>query len=73
LIRLLLVYLMSFALAGARIGGLKTEAFQAVAHLWVGALLAAWILNRNKDARKLAIALSVIELACFIVSKLWGP
>jgi hypothetical protein len=53
---------VSALLAVLRIGGEKSEAFQAVAHLWVGALLYAWIAGRNASAKRIAIVLSVIEV-----------
>lgn len=91
-IRVWLYVVVSGVLAVLRIGGLKHEAFQAVAHLWVGGLLTAWGLVKfsglfpfvmdgmTVDAPRwwkfigfitgwLAVFLSVVELGCFIVSK----
>ena len=67
-----LVILISAALALARILGVKHEAYQAVAHLWVGGLIGAWLLTRKtKDVDSVylwsVIVLSVVEVACFIV------
>lgn len=38
---------LAVVVALARISGLKTEAFQAVAHLLVGGLFTAWYLKRT--------------------------
>lgn len=68
------IYVVAFILAVLRIAGHKSEAFQAVAHLFVGGLFtAAWWQYREtwteggKAAMHksyLAIGLSLIELAC---------
>lgn len=68
--------LIAIALAALRIAGHKSEAFQAVAHLFVGWLLAGWYFNSAWGSRDgmaedrsglylgLAIVLSIIEVAC---------
>jgi hypothetical protein len=66
--------LIAVALAALRIAGHKSEAFQAAAHLFVGGLLTAgWVADKSrfwpstwKFYTWLAIALSVVEVACFI-------
>ena len=78
------VIAVAFLLAAIRIAGHKSEAYQAVAHLFVGGLfVAGWgwavafgrsIWNRDDcpdvDATAvyfiLAVALSVVELLCFL-------
>lgn len=52
-----------------RIAGLRSEAFQALAHLYVGGLLGAYFQDRQgaKDCLVVAIVLSVVELACFLL------
>jgi hypothetical protein len=75
----MLSFLIAVLLAYLRIAGHKSEAFQAVAHLFVGWLLSAWWLKRSdswiSDGRdsgrlelRLAAALSIVEIACFIWS-----
>jgi hypothetical protein len=60
------IYVVAFVLAALRIAGHKSQAFQAVAHLFVGALLGqsyyeGW---RRSPSFWLAVVLSIIELAC---------
>ncbi len=62
-----LIGVSAVALAGIRILGDRSSAFQAVAHLFVGGLFGAW-LEGGRSARPLlwtALLLSVVELACF--------
>jgi hypothetical protein len=54
-------------LAAIRAVGVKHEAFQAVAHLWVGGLLGAWIATRSWFYLRLALTLSAIEVVCFFL------
>lgn len=60
----------SAVLAGLRIAGHKSQAYQAVAHLWVGGLIGYAIPTHSADAIGLAGALSLIELAVFLRDKL---
>lgn len=74
-----LVYLTCAVLAALRIGGEKGEIFQAIAHVWVGILLGVWWLahfrcpvceeREGKIAGRLVVALSVVEVLCFVGSK----
>lgn len=69
--RTLLLVLCAVVLAGLRIAGIKHPAFQAVAHLYVGFLFGAWADSRahgnsDRGCFWLAIALSVVELICFL-------
>lgn len=65
---------ISVAIAAVRIAGHKSEAFQAIAHLWVGLQIGIWLVglldpvkpNRYKANGWLVLALSVIEVACFV-------
>ena len=52
-----------------RIAGIKSPAFQAFSHLWVGALIGVWRAGvvPSRECGWLAVVLSVIELACFLV------
>ena len=61
--------IFSLLLAILRIGGAKQEAFQAVAHLWVGFLIYGWAIDKTALAKWLVISLSVVELSCFIYFK----
>jgi hypothetical protein len=54
---------ISVLLAFLRLAGIRHEAFQAVAHLWVGALLYAAVVDRVRAAMWLEGALIVVELA----------
>jgi hypothetical protein len=72
-LRAILVYawlgVMTVGIAGLRIAGLKSPAFQASAHLFVGGLFGAWLYG-GKPARPflwLAVLLSLVELACFLM------
>jgi hypothetical protein len=71
-----ILILVSIVLAVMRIGGVKGESFQAVAHLWVGGLFASggtehyytWGTGTGSSMVKieLAVVLSLVELACFL-------
>ena len=63
---LALILIMSIILGALRIGGERGEIFQAVAHLWVGGLFVGGVL-RSLSYLWIAIALSLLELACFLV------
>jgi hypothetical protein len=79
-----LVYLVCTVLAAIRIGGDKSEIFQAVAHVWVGALIGVWWIGcrlgyldesttveiEGRISGRLVIALSVVEVVCFVVSRI---
>ena len=58
------IWMISAVLAVFRIGGVTHEAFQALAHLWVGFSLWAWLVEGYRDARRAVVILSVIEIAC---------
>jgi len=73
--------IIAVGLTALRIAGHKSEAFQAMAHLFVGWLIAAWWFSpasydgsgkaREYDRKSglylwLAIVLSVVEVACFL-------
>lgn len=56
---------LSLATAGARVGGVTHAAFQAWAHLFVGALVVRGLVKGWRDGRvylALAIVLSVVEV-----------
>ena len=56
----------SLVLAVLRIAGHKSQAFQAVAHLWVGALVGLAISIHSWNLIGLVAVLSLVELAVFI-------
>jgi Kef-type K+ transport system membrane component KefB len=73
-----IVYLICAVLAAIRIGGDKSEIFQALAHLWVGALIGVWYIAPRLDvwqmrtgrrAGRLVVVLSVVEVVCLVASK----
>jgi hypothetical protein len=73
-----MIYLIAIALAAIRIAGHKSEAFQAVAHLFIGWLIGAgvyqratWTEGRSVAMQKiwLAIGLSVVEVICFLIGR----
>ena len=74
------VYLVCLVLAALRISGEKGEIFQALAHLWVGGLVGVWWLAKfrcpvceereGRTAGWLVVVLSIVELTCFIISRL---
>lgn len=61
-----IVMMTAGVLAGFRIGGVKSEVFQAIAHLFVGALIGAYAVGRDRVLLYLVIALSVIEVICAV-------
>lgn len=67
----LALVLAAAALGALRVAGHTGEAFQAVAHCFVGGLLGAWLALRPTRAARLplalAVALSALETACFLL------
>lgn len=66
---------ISIVLAVLRIAGIHTAAYQAAAHLFVGALIGAFVIQWDRDGWGgyhqrlnlwLTVALSVVEVACFV-------
>lgn len=51
---------------------MKSQAFQAAAHLYVGGLIGAWLLERRGLDAVLIVILSLVELACFLHGKCCG-
>jgi hypothetical protein len=64
---LVAVLAVSYLLGALRLAGARHEAFQAVAHLWVGGLIGARIAAGEKECGRIAFALSVLELVAFIL------
>jgi len=64
---ILLVILTSSILGLMRVLGFQHEAFQAVAHLWVGFLVGGWVFSTPKLLfRASVIVLSILEVVCFL-------
>jgi len=61
-----ILIIVSVVLAGLRIGGMTHPTFQALAHLFVGGLLTDGCVRRQWVEIGLGVALSAVELACFI-------
>ena len=61
--------IIAIVLGVLRIHGIKHEAFQAAAHLYVGGLLGAYFSGKNKEFLWIAIGLSVLEVVCFFLVK----
>lgn len=59
--------IIAVALGVLRVMGHKSEAFQAVAHLYVGGLFGAFFAGRVRLYLYLAIGLSLTEAACFLL------
>jgi hypothetical protein len=65
---------IAIALAALRVGGHRSEAFQATAHLFVGGLLAyGWSVDKSRLPPStwqlsawLAVLLTAVEVACFL-------
>jgi hypothetical protein len=62
----------SALLAGLRVGGHKSKSFQAVAHLFVGALFGYAYGAGVWSPAYFGLALSAVELATFVHDKLGG-
>lgn len=56
-------------LAACRVGGLTHEAFQAVAHLFVGGLAGAWLISHRPLYAELFWGLTVVETVCFLLNR----
>lgn len=69
-LRLLPVVVIAGVLMGLRVAGVKSEAFQAAAHVFVGLLLGVWLCRRDGFTLALVVALSVVEGACFLRDRL---
>jgi hypothetical protein len=62
-----IIIIISFLFAIGRIFGLKDQIFQALAHLWIGSLIGAAILNHSTILIVMIVGLSVVETLCFII------
>lgn len=56
----------ALVLAGLRIAGWRSQSFQAIAHLYVGALIGGFLVWPEWLDLVLAVGLSLVELYCFL-------
>jgi hypothetical protein len=62
--------LIAVVLAALRIAGHKSIMFQGIAHVYVGGLFGVWLADRSrKGALALGVALTVVEVLCFLFDK----
>jgi hypothetical protein len=64
-----LVVLTAVILAALRLAGIKAIAFQAIAHVFVGGLLGAYFVGRDRFYLYLAIGLTAIECLAFVLDR----
>lgn len=64
--------LASAVVAALRIRGIKSIAFQAAAHLLVGGLIGAWLINRRRFHLVLWASLTIVEAICFLAGRIGG-
>lgn len=62
--------IVATVIAVTRVLGVKNPAYQAVAHLFVGGLAAAWLIERERIYSGLFILLCVVEVAAFFAARL---
>lgn len=56
-------------LAACRIGGVTHEAFQAIAHVYVGGLGGAWLVTRSGLYAGQFWTLCLVEVLCFLADR----
>jgi hypothetical protein len=59
----------SFVLGVLRFAGVKSQAYQAIAHCFVGGLFGAYIAGRDPVFLLLGVGLSIIEVTAFLYFK----
>ena len=64
---MLIWFALGAVLGALRVLGHKSQAFQAAAHLYMGAMGATWWYTRNPALIWLFVGLSVLEVVCFVV------
>jgi hypothetical protein len=76
---MIVAYIIAVVLAGMRIAGHKSQAFQAVAHIYVGWIFTAAYFIPSRALCITGVVLSLVELAVFlapyvqlVLSKPWG-
>ena len=65
----IVLILIGVVLGLLRAFGHKSQAFQAIAHLYMGGLIAAWWILRVPLYGWLVIILSLVEVVCFVAFK----
>jgi hypothetical protein len=63
------IVIIALVLGTLRVLGHKSQAFQAIAHLFVGGLFGAWMAGHNTVFITVAVLLSIVELLCFLFLK----
>ncbi len=63
---MIFVLVISAILGAFRLFGEKGELLQAAAHFWVAWLLSAWWYTSDRRPLYVAVALSLLEVACFL-------
>lgn len=62
----IILTITAVVLGAFRLCGLKSEPFQAIAHVYVGALFGAYLVGRRRLYLVLAVALTVLEVIAFV-------
>jgi hypothetical protein len=57
---------LSILLGSLRALGVRSQSFQAAAHLFVGGLIGGYLATRQGYLLGLTIALSILEIICFL-------
>lgn len=65
----IILAVLTLAIAVPRIAGVKHKSYQAVAHLFVGGLAGAWLVDHQWWYAALFVALCVVEVVCFAVGR----
>jgi hypothetical protein len=65
----IVIAVIAIALGILRVAGHKSQRFQAIAHLFVGGLFTAAYFRWDAVLLAVAVALSLVELATFLVQR----
>jgi hypothetical protein len=63
------VFALSVVFGAMRLDGCKSLTFQALAHLYAGALYAVWLTTRRQRYLEVALALTILEAVAFFFLK----
>ena len=63
----MLLTIIAIVFAVLRAIGMKSVFFQALAHVYVGALCGAWLVARKRLYLALALTLSAVEVVCTLL------
>lgn len=64
-----LLIVIALVLGALRFAGVKTQAYQAIAHCFVGGLIGAYIVGHDPFMLYLSVGLSVLEVVAFLYFK----